>query len=297
MKFIICYFTFLFLFSNSYAGTFYSKLDYSLNKTDNVNSSNSDYVKDSYSNLILNLGHKGEEYRFRLRIKSERYQMTSENNSRSVSFNTIYKSNRTTEYSFDFYQQKYTDIPLISGDISSDNHGLKIGANFTKAYSEKRVGYLGVLLNSKQYPNLENRNDRILDLSLGYEYYPNSTILILPELLFSYNQSNQDYYSNYTIGPSLFLSLNITDELELSTSFVLTHTQYTDRSFQETKGSRTVSVKEHQSLFATDIGLSYSIFNNLTISSKIGSSRNSSNNPSAPYRTESISFSVSLKTK
>lgn len=280
----------------SYAGNFYSKLDYNFNKTDNVNSSNSDYVKDSYSNLTLNLGHKGEEYRFRLRVKSERYQTTTENNSRSVSFNTVYKSNRTTEYSLDLYQQKYTDVPLISGDSSSDNRGIKMGANFTKAYSEKRVGYLGILFNSKQYPNLENRADRIFDLSLGYEFYPNNTILILPELLFSYNQSNQDYYSNYTIGPSIFISFNLTDDLELSTSFMLTHTQYTGRTFEETKGSRTVTVKEHQSLFATEIGLSYALFNYLTVSSKIGSSRNSSNNPSAPYRTESISFSVNLKT-
>lgn len=281
--------------THAHAVTWILKSEFTRNTTDNVNSSNSSKVKDTYSDLIFNLQAKGQEWKWRAKYKIEKYDQTTSNNSNYISTGVVNKPNKNREYTFDVYRLKYTTTPTVVTDVTSDNQGFKLGATFSKDFSNSDNGYFSLLFNSKKYTNIANRTDTIIDATFGYENNVNESFLVIPELMLEYNNSKDTYYSNFNIGPSLLLSYNATDALELFANASLTHTIYSQRTFQQTSGPRTINAKEHQTLVSTEAGATYTFFEKLLVTAKYSTNRNSSNNSSSAYQSNVFSFNFGLK--
>jgi hypothetical protein len=283
------------LIFNAQATTWVFKTEYAQNNTDNVNSSATTKVKDTYSDLIFNLQAKGQEWKWRLKYKMEKYKETTTNNSNYVSTGIVNKPNKNREYTFDVYRLKYTTTPTVVTDVTSDNQGFKLGATFSKDFTKDENGYFSMLFNQKKYTNIANRTDSILDATFGYENNVNNSFVVTPELNLEYNNSKDSYYSNFNIGPSLSLLFNASEAFELFANASLTHTIYSQRTFQQTTHNRTTNVKEHQSLTVMEAGATYTLFGKLPITAKYTSNRNSSNNSASAYQSKVFGISLGLK--
>jgi hypothetical protein len=280
-----------------HAATFSFKTDFNRSTTDNVNSSNTTLVKDTYSTLGFTLQAKTEDlqYKYKLKFKTEKYQETTANNNNTISGGITYKPSKIREYTLDAYKQTYTTTPTLVSDVTSDNTGIKLGATLSHEFSKDKTGYTAFSGNFKKYTNIPGRQDSIFDLTLGYENYINSNFLVVPELLAEYNKSTDSYYANFNLGPSLSTSFNATDELEFFVNLLLTYTSYSGRTFTETKNNRTLTVKEHQSLFSSEIGAIYTFFDKIPVTAKYSTTRNSSNNSASAYKSKVFSFNIGLR--
>lgn len=271
------------------------KLDASKYSTNNVYSETSNPTKDTYTLLAANLQLKTETTKFRLKLKTESYTQTDDNNNQTVSGGLTYKPNKLREYTLDLYKKIYTSTPAVSADQASDNTGFKVGATFSKEYNKDKVGYFSLMGNFKSYTKISNRQDAIIDAIFGLENTYSEKLLLIPELTFEFNNSTDSYYTNFNVGPSLSSSYFFSEDLEFFFNLLLSHTRYSTRTFSKDSGNRTLNVKEYRSLFSTDIGFVYNIFSNFHLTAKYSSQRNSSNNPTSPYQTKITGLNLGYK--
>jgi|GEM_PF-753924 len=290
-------FTFLIItFStSSFAWTVSGRGDLTYTKTNNVNSSVNNLKSDAYKSFYLHLQTKDETNRIRLKIKGDRYNETTSNNSNTFDLSWQLKPNNKREHNLGIYQQNYQEDPTIDNYSSSNNRGLKYSTTFTKEFSEEKLSYFTLGFNYKNYYQQINRKDRSIDLSGGFENSLSTDLSFSIDLSLGFISSTDSSYSNYNLGPSLSFNYSFTDTLEAYISSSLIYTAYSNQTFETTVRNRTVINKEQQTLFSSEIGLVSNHFDNIPITIKQQSNKNSSNNPESAYKSRLFSINVSFR--
>lgn len=270
------------------------KGDYIHNNTDNVDSTNVP-VKDQYNDYAATLQLKDDINKWKLKYKSEKYKTTKADNNNSIDLSYQYKPSKIREFSISAFQQKYTGTSLSTTDTASDNQGAKISTTLTHEVDKDKNTYLTAMGTYKKYTKL-NRQDPLLDLTLGYDDNISPTFEINPELNLEYNNSTDGYYKNINWGPSLTLTLTPNEKWEIFGSISYTSTNYSGRTITITppKG-KSYTTKENQEIVTTSIGTVYNLFDVLDLSAKYTNNRNSSNNNTNAYASKVTTFSISLR--
>lgn len=284
--------------SNLYAMDVTMKGDYYQTHTDNVNSSNSSITSDTYTDYVATLQFKNPTHKLKFKAKVEKYETTTSNNSNYFNIGYGYKTDSKDDFTLEAFKQKYSVTPSISTDTSSDNTGGKIGYTFNKSFDKDRSGYISLLGTYKNYTKISSRKDSIVDLNMGYENYLTKDFSMTAEMNLEYNKSKDSYYTNFNLGPALYLNYSLTPNFELFANALLTYTSYNSRTFQTTVRNRTVNNKEHQTLSTLEIGALYTFFNHIVLQAKYTSNNNTTNNTtssSSAYKSHLFMMNVGLR--
>lgn len=281
---------------NLYAWDWSLKADTQRFSTDNVNlSSSGSAVSDTYSSFGGYIQTRNDQFRIKLKGKSEQYTKQNENDNYLYELSLQYKRNKNTDFTFAVFNQVYNGASLISTDSTSDNRGGRIASTFSSNLDVETSGYLTLNGTFKKYPKMDNRIDKSFGASLGFEHYFFYDLLFNPELSSALNSSSQSYYRNYFYGPSLFISFNPSENLEFFVSGSFTHTIYSGRNIESTVNNKKTSSREYQELKTMEVGTSYTIADLLPIQLKYSINENTSNNSSTAYKAQILSFGVSIK--
>jgi hypothetical protein len=280
---------------NVSAWDFTFKTDFSRSSTNNVNSANSNLVSDTYSDLTGAIQAKNEFHKIKIKLKMEKFQTYSDNDFLALNLGYTYFASKSHDYYFEVFNQKYHNVSVSNSDTASDNRGIKVSTTFSDSISKDENSYLTLMGTYKEYTKIASRKDSIIDSTFGYEKYVTSTFSLNPELNLEYNNSKDSYYSNFNIGPSIYLNFNPNDNLEFSVSGNLIYTAYSHRTFQQTNNARTLNIKENQSLFSNDFSVTYTFFDKLPVQLKYSTVKNSSNNSASAYATHVTAVNFGFK--
>lgn len=287
----------LIMFSlNSYAWDFSIKGDAQRSSSDNVNLSSTGQVSDSYTTLSAYLQAKNENYKFKLKGKTEQYNSQTGNDNYTTDLSAQYKHSKNDDYTIGVFKQVYNGTPTVINDTSSDNNGGRLSANFSKDYDKNSSGYFSLNATYKKYTKIANRIDTILGSALGFEHYFTSIFMVNPELNIQNNSSKDSYYKNFSYGPSLLFDLTPNDSWEFVVSGAYSYTNYSGRFVTTTTlRGKTTSVKEYQELLSTDASVIYTFPKYLSVQFKYSIANNSSNNATSAYKANVSSFNLGLK--
>jgi hypothetical protein len=272
------------------------KLDAQHASTDNVNLTSTDPISDTYNTYGGYLQTKNDEFKFKLRGKTEKYNKQKENDNYSFDLSAQYKRTKTDDYTFAVFKQTYNGTPAVTTDTTSDNNGGRLAANFSHEYDKDTNGYFTITGTYKKYPKIDGRKDKILSGILGLEKYVTPNFLFNPEFNVQNNSSTDSYYENFSYGPSALISITPTDKWEIFADASFTHTNYSGRTVTTTtvRGKSTTK-KEYQELLNLDAGIVYSLFKNVQLQAKYTKGKNNSNNSTAAYKANVLSFDISFK--
>lgn len=284
-------------FSNAHAVWDFSlKGDLQKAFTDNVNLTNTEQISDNFTILSGYAQARDEVWRLRLKGKVEKYAQQQENDNYSTDLSLQYKRTKNNDFTFALFKQVYNGTPLVSTDTTSDNSGVRLTANFTHDFKQTTQGYFAVGGTIKNYSKIDGRKDRLLNLALGFEHSFAKTWLVAPELSFAHNSSADDYYSNNSYGPGALRSYIPDDTWELFLSGSYTRTTYSGRTVTRTiRNNKTVTEKEYQELFSTDLGVIYSFPQYISLTAKYSNSSNSSNNSTSAYKASILYLGTGIK--
>lgn len=284
------------LFSlNSYAWDFSIKGDAQRASTDNVNLASTAQVSDSYTTFSGYLQAKNENYKFKLKGKTDKYTQQKENDNYSTDLSLQYKHSKNDSYTVGVFKQVYNGTPVLVTDTTSDNDGARFSSNFSKDYDKNSSGYFSLSGTYKRYTKITNRTDTILGAALGFEHYFTSTFMANPEFNIQNNSSKDAYYKNFSYGPSLLLDWTPNDFWEIYASASYAYTNYSGRYVNTVVRGRTTSSKEYQELTSTDAGIVYTFENNISLQLKYSIAKNSSNNTTSSYKANVLSYNIGLK--
>lgn len=274
---------------------FKAKGDLQRVSTNNANYSSSAPTKDEYTVYSGHIQAKNDSFRWRLKGKGESYKKSTENNYFKGELGLQHKVGPNFDYNLAGFKQTYKKTSTsLTTDTTSDNTGGKLTGNVTGKLDESKTGYFSAGGTYKNYTKFANRKDRVLDFFSGLEVEITRDFLVTPEIAYSLNQSTDSYYENYSYGPSLNFSFMPSEDWEIFFNSTYLNTKYKSRTYSTTSGGRTMNLLETQKLLTFDLGLVYSLTENIPLQAKFSRSINDSNNSSAEYKVRQIGLSIGL---
>lgn len=288
---------FVLFHSNVFAWDYSIKGDFSQKHTDNVNSSNTSLVADNIKDFSAYGQVKDKDDRFRIKGRATRYDKTTENNSNYFegSYQRRFDDNLEDTFTLKVFSEKYTQTPTISTDTTADNKGYEVQIYFSKEIEKDFSFNSTYSINLKDYTNSATRKDTRYEALLGFEKIFKSAYTFAPDINIAYNNSKESYYGYYLYGFSLFASAELTENIELFSTYSYSKTFYKDRTFSSTVLGRASTQKENQTAKTFEIGISYYVTNWLTLDAKISNSTTTSNNTSNSYKSKDYEFGFGLK--
>ena len=265
--------------------------------TDNVNGTSTDLVKDKFSTLNTYAQVKDKEDRFRLRLRTTRYDKTTANDSNYYegSYQRRFDENLEDSFTLKIFSEKYTQTPTLSTDTSSDNKGYELQVYFLRELKNNFSVNSTYILNNRSYPNMTNRRDSRYDGIFGLEKIIKDILTLAPELNLSYNKSKDSYYSYFLVGGGMTITLQATEDLDLSLGYSQAKTFYQERMVTTIVNGRSSSIEEDQTAKTIDTSLSYYAAKWLSLEASYSISNNTSNNTSSVYKTKEFEFGIGLK--
>ena len=289
----------LFLITNfAYAWDYGAKFDVQESKTNNVNLTSSAPIKDTYNTLTSYVQAKNDTWKYRFKLKSEKYKDQNSNDSSSGELSVQYKRTKMNDFSLAIFKQSYPNTPVVNNDTASDNQGASLSTTMRKDFDKETNGYLTLSASSKKYPKTTNRTDTNLSINPGIEHNVESHFLFNPEFSYQNNSSSNSYYSSTAFGPSVLLSYTPNDQWEIFSDGSYTYTHYSNRPYTPTVpvGKKALpSEAEHQGLLGFDFGITYNFPKWVSIQGKYAKSSNTSNNPTSAYKADVVSIDLSLR--
>jgi hypothetical protein len=285
----------IYLFTlNASAWDFGLKGNYQFSRTDNVNSTATAKIKDKFTTANLAAQVKNKKIKLRIKGKLEKYKKQTDNDYYSADVNLQYKFTKDLDFNLGAFKLVYNNIPAISSDTSSNNSGARLSVNYNIQHDNQNSTLLSLTATQKNYPVLV-RKDKIVTALIGFEYLPNEMFTVSPDFSLNSNSSDDDYYKNYSYGPSLYLGFIPSDSWEFSLNLSYTHTKYSGRPITSTVKGRAVNVDEYQGLVTTEVGTIYNLTQNLSLQGKYSTSKNNSNNSSSAYVTNLFSGNIGFR--
>ena len=220
---------------------------------------------------------------------------SSDSNTSELSYQ--YKTEERHQFQVAYFNEKYVNTPVINNDTSSDNRGFKLQGTLNKKFDDQINGYLKLGYQSKKYPKSSSRTDKKPDLSVGLEYEPMKDFLINPDFSYAKNSSSSTTYSYSSYGPGLTISYIPFENIEIISGYSRIQTNYSDRTFQQRVGPRTINVKEEQTLSTFDAELIYTVLSKINLSINYSKVKNESNNKTSStqeYESDDVRFGISF---
>ena len=285
------------LSQSAFSWDFSVKGDLSQRSTDNVNGTSTGLVKDKYSTFNTYAQVKDAEDRFRLRLRATRYDKTTTNDSNYYegSYQRRFDDNLEDSFTLKFFSEKYTQTPTLSTDTSSDNRGYEAQLFFLRDLKNNFSVNSTYALSSRTYPNIANRKDSRYDGIFGLEKVVKDVLTIAPEISLTYNKSKDSYYTYFLIGGGMTITLQATDDLDLSLGYSQAKTFYQERMVTTIVNGRSSSTEEDQTAKTIDTSLSYYATKWLSLEASYSISDNTSNNTDSVYKTKEFEFGIGLK--
>ena len=279
------------------AWDFSFKGDLTQKSTDNVNYSSTDLVSDRVKVFGAYFQVKDENDRFRLRFKANRYVKIVENNSNmlEVSYQRKFSKDLSDSFQFKVFSEKYTTIPTIYGDTTSDNKGGEVQFALSRPMDKTLNLNAIYLVNYKSYVKNLDRTDYRFETSFGFDKSFKKVLTFAPEVTITYNNSKESYYTTFNFGINFYIGLELNEYVEVYFNYNWSKVNYMDRSFTLTKTGRTITLKEELRNSSREIGLNIYATDWLTIEAKYGNTKSNSNNTLNTYQANDWSLGASFR--
>jgi hypothetical protein len=296
-KFSLLVFLLITLPQAAYSWDFSLRGDFSQRSTDNVNGTSTGLIKDKYSTFNTYAQVKDEEDRFRLRVRATRYDKTTTNDSNYYegSYQRRFDDNLEDSFTLKFFSEKYTKTPTLSTDTSSDNRGYEAQLFFLRELKNNFSVNSTYALSNRTYPNIANRKDSRYDGIFGLEKIVKDVLTIAPEISLTYNKSKDSYYTYFLVGGGMTVTLQATDDLDLSLGYSQAKTFYQERMVTTIVNGRSSSTEEDQTAKTIDASMSYYATKWLSLEASYSISDNTSNNTDSVYKAKEFEFGIGLK--
>ena len=278
-----------------YAWDFGAKAGIQHTTTDNVNSTATAPISDSYNTLTGYIQEKNDEFRLRLKGKYDKYAKQTENNNYVADLSLQYKRTKMNDYTFSVFKQVYNGTPIDTTGSTSDNNGGKISTTFNHEYDKDTTGYITIDGTLKNYSKIAGRKDKIFSGTLGLEDYFTSSFMANPEFSLSSNSSSNSYYKTISFGPSLMLSFTPNDTWEFYYNGSLSHTKYSGRTVVTIVKGKSSTKEVYQELISNDFGAIYYLTKNVPFQFKYSTSKNTSNDGTSKYKSHGVTFDIGAK--
>ncbi|MDO9181900.1 MAG: hypothetical protein Q7U04_05810 [Bacteriovorax sp.] len=289
------FFIFFITISSTWAWDFGMKADGQISNTDNVNLTKAGPISDNYSTLGGYIQTKNDNYKFKLKAKTEIYKKQTENDNYSADLSAQYKVVQEGEFTIGAFKQVYNGNNIVSTDTTSDNSGARFSGSLYQTFNKDTSGYFSLNGNVKKYSKIANRSDKIISGTYGIEHNFSSQLMINPELTIQNNNSAESYYSNFSYGPSLIISITPNDDWEYFVNGSIAKTNYSDRTVTVLVKNRKLTNKEYQELISVDAGVIYSFAKILSLQGKYSIGKNNSNNSSSAYKANVLSVDFAIR--
>ena len=282
---------------NVYAWDYSIRGDLSQRTTDNVNGTATALVKDKYSTFNTYGQVKDKEDRFRLKFRATRYDKTTANDSNYFegSYQRRFDDDLEDSFTLKFFSEKYTQTPTLSTDTSSDNRGYEAQLFFLRELKNNFSVNSTYILSNRTYPNMTDRKDTRYDGIFGLEKVIKDVVTLAPEVNLSYNKSKDSYYTYFLVGGGMSVTVQATEELDLSCGYSLAKTFYQDRMVTTIVNGRSSSTEEDLTTKTIDTSISYYATKWLSLEASYSISDNTSNNTESVYKTKEFEFGIGLK--
>lgn len=286
--YLVIFFVSLFCGFNIKAASYTYNSEYSLNHSDNVDSSHSRPIADYFSDLVGFIQKKDDQERIRLKLKFEKFHDIIANDNIYLNLNYQFTPNKKWQYLFELYNQSYRGNPITQIDNTSDNKGLKFSLTLNKELTDRYSMYYTFSGQFKNYQK-QYRNDSMLDFATGFYSELLSNLSFGPEINIEYDYSTDPMNTNYNLTPGFYSNLILSDKWDWSLSSYYTRIQYVKKIVSDIN-----ITKENQAYWGSAFVSNYKLTKKINVALKYMYNHNFSNNPQSVYSTQVLSFNMGL---